>query len=203
MTERSVNYKNMSPRTDTQNEKIREERKQQILAVALEVMAEKGFSKASISAMAQKAGISKGLMYNYFESKEDLVIQILMSGFDELTKSLKSPDNTQLTADEFHHFIDHTFETLEKELHFWRMYFMVLLQPDVYAIIAPHMEELVGPFYQTVSSYFISQGCKDPVTEVRFLAAVLDGVGLHFILDPQNFPLEGVRKKMHQIFKIR
>ena len=53
----------MSPRTEQQFEAIREERKEQIKRVALEVVFEEGFQNASISKIAQKAGISKGLLY--------------------------------------------------------------------------------------------------------------------------------------------
>jgi AcrR family transcriptional regulator len=50
-----------------------EERRLQILDTALTVFAEKGFAGASIKDIAQAAGISQGLMYHYFASKEELL----------------------------------------------------------------------------------------------------------------------------------
>lgn len=193
----------MSPRTDTQNEKIREERKQQIMNVALEVIAANGFANASISKIAKEAGISKGLLYNYFESKEDLVFSIMLEGFNQLTTAFDPNHDGVLTEEELHFFIDNSFEILEENIPFWRMYFMVLLQPEVYNIITPHLEKILQPFYETAMSFFINQGYEDPVTEVRFFAAMMDGVGLHFIMDPENFPMEGVKKKMHLLFKCK
>nr|WP_319399756.1 TetR/AcrR family transcriptional regulator [uncultured Carboxylicivirga sp.] len=190
----------MSPRTDIQNEKIREERKQQIMNVALEVIAANGFANSSISRIASKAGISKGLLYNYFESKEDLVISIMLEGFKQFTSAFDTNHDGTLTEEEMHSFINQSFIMLKKKLPFWRMYFMVVLQPDVYAIITPHLEATLQPFYEIAIHYFSNQGYADPVTEVRFFAAIMDGVGLHFILDPENFPLEGVKQKIHQIF---
>ena len=55
----------MSPRTTVQNEIIREERKAQILDAALHVFAEEGYHSASVSKVARRAEISKGLMYNF------------------------------------------------------------------------------------------------------------------------------------------
>ncbi|MBS2097685.1 TetR/AcrR family transcriptional regulator [Carboxylicivirga linearis] len=193
----------MSPRTDTQNEKIRLERKQQIMNVALKVIADNGFSNASISRIAKEAGISKGLMYNYFESKEDLVINIMLEGFNQLTNSFDPNHDGVLTEEELHFFIDQSFQTVEQNIPFWRMYFMVLLQPDVYSIITPQLEKILTPFYKTAINYFASQGYDDPVTEVRFFAAIMDGVGLHYIMDPENFPMEGVKTKIHQLFKCK
>jgi AcrR family transcriptional regulator len=50
-----------------------EERRLQILNVALTVFASKGFSGTSIKDIAQAADISQGLMYHYFASKQDLL----------------------------------------------------------------------------------------------------------------------------------
>jgi AcrR family transcriptional regulator len=50
-----------------------EERRIQILEVSLNVFAEKGFKGSSIKNIAGAAGISQGLMYHYFPSKEALL----------------------------------------------------------------------------------------------------------------------------------
>ena len=65
------------PRTEEQLNQIRKDRKQAIMDTALEVFASHGYESTSISMIAKKAGVSKGLMYNYFESKEDLLAHIM------------------------------------------------------------------------------------------------------------------------------
>lgn len=50
-----------------------EERRNQILSSALEVFAEKGFSRATVKDLASAAGTSEGLMYHYFSSKQQLL----------------------------------------------------------------------------------------------------------------------------------
>ena len=60
----------MSPRTKQQFEEIRSDRKDQLLDAALHVFAEEGYHSASVSKIAKYAGVSKGLMYNYFHSKK-------------------------------------------------------------------------------------------------------------------------------------
>src|SRR3989442_1797035 len=49
-----------------------EERREQILDAALRVFSEKGFAGASIRDIAREAGITEGLIYHYFESKDQL-----------------------------------------------------------------------------------------------------------------------------------
>lgn len=54
-----------------------EARRNQILDAAATVFAEKGFHRASTKEIAQTAGVAEGTIYNYFESKQDLLIGIM------------------------------------------------------------------------------------------------------------------------------
>ena len=50
-----------------------ETRKKQIREAALALFDEKGYSATKISDISAKAGISKGLIYHYYETKEDIL----------------------------------------------------------------------------------------------------------------------------------
>ncbi len=56
----------------------------EILVAALEVFAEKGFSGARLDDVAARAGVSKGALYLYFETKEQL--------FEAVVRELATPD---------------------------------------------------------------------------------------------------------------
>jgi AcrR family transcriptional regulator len=53
-----------------------ENRREQIMEAALRVFAKKGFAGASNKDIAEEAGITPGLIYHYFESKEALLMAI-------------------------------------------------------------------------------------------------------------------------------
>lgn len=76
------------PRTKKQFEKIRNEKIELIKNSALKLFAENGYHSTSISKIAKSAKISKGLIYNYFESKESLLHDIMFSGLKDFTDSL-------------------------------------------------------------------------------------------------------------------
>lgn len=61
-----------------------DERRQEILDGAVKLFSEKGYDKTSISDIATCLGISQGLCYRYFKSKED----IFKSAIDEYAKSI-------------------------------------------------------------------------------------------------------------------
>ena len=57
--------------------KIVEDRREQIIDAAMRVFAQKGFTKATNKDVAREAGITPGLIYYYFESKEALLMAIV------------------------------------------------------------------------------------------------------------------------------
>lgn len=55
----------------------KEQRRAAILEAAAELFERDGFDKLSLTAIARQAGISKGNVYRYFESKEEIFLQLL------------------------------------------------------------------------------------------------------------------------------
>jgi AcrR family transcriptional regulator len=80
------------PRTPEENERIKKKKKEQVLMAGLAVFAEKGPVEAKMSDIAKKAGVSYGLVYNYFPSKDQLLVELVNSGLSssqELVDGLK------------------------------------------------------------------------------------------------------------------
>lgn len=69
-------------------ERAGEERQKKILEVGIEEFSSKGYENANINIIAQKSGISIGLMYKYFSTKEDLFLTCIKRGMDILEKAL-------------------------------------------------------------------------------------------------------------------
>jgi AcrR family transcriptional regulator len=71
--------------------KVVEDRREQIAEAALRVFAQKGFMRATNKDIAHEAGITTGLIYHYFDSKEALLKAIVeMQSPVHLTRSLSS-----------------------------------------------------------------------------------------------------------------
>lgn len=60
------------------------ERRMTVLQTGIDEFSKLGFENANINVIAKKAGISIGLMYKYFETKEDLFILCLEEAISEL-----------------------------------------------------------------------------------------------------------------------
>jgi TetR/AcrR family transcriptional regulator, cholesterol catabolism regulator len=57
--------------------RVVEDRREQIIDAAMRVFAQKGFTKSTNKDVAREAGITPGLIYYYFESKEALLKAVL------------------------------------------------------------------------------------------------------------------------------
>ncbi len=69
-------------------ERLDDSRKNKLLEIAIEEFSSKGYKNANINIIAKNAGISIGLMYKYFATKDDLFIMCLKHGMELLDKEL-------------------------------------------------------------------------------------------------------------------
>ena len=61
----------------TRRERHAAERKQLILTTAARLFAERGFHRATTKDIAEAADVSEGTLYNYFESKDEILLGIM------------------------------------------------------------------------------------------------------------------------------
>ena len=76
----------------------KEERKKAILMTALNLFVEKGYYDTKIADIAAAVPMSTGLMFHYFESKEELLLELVKMGV-EGTKSASAADYADIPAD--------------------------------------------------------------------------------------------------------
>ena len=80
----------------------KEDRPQEITEAAFGAFAENGFTATKVEDVARRAGVSKGLLYVYFKTKEELFKAVIRSvvtpRLDELTRTLDASD---LSAEAF------------------------------------------------------------------------------------------------------
>jgi TetR/AcrR family fatty acid metabolism transcriptional regulator len=85
----------MAARADRQAD-----RRRQILEAAIKVFAEKGFHASRVGDIAEEAGIAYGLVYHYFESKEDLLETIFRTTWTEMLARVREVEEAGVPAAE-------------------------------------------------------------------------------------------------------
>ena len=77
------------------------ETKQRIIETALKLFLQKGYDRASLKEIAREAGVTKGGIYHYFESKEHLFRGVLSSITAEMARWSTSQFSSVRSAKDF------------------------------------------------------------------------------------------------------
>lgn len=101
----------------------KEERKKQILFTALELFVTKGYYETKISDIAEAASMSTGLLFHYFDSKEDLLIALVKMGVENTQKASQSEfDNPDAF---FEGFLNSLFDYAKKQPWVFKMFVLM------------------------------------------------------------------------------
>ncbi|PTY78956.1 TetR family transcriptional regulator [Heyndrickxia sporothermodurans] len=103
-----------------------EERKSQIKKAALKVFAQHGLTGTKMSMIAAEAGISQGLTYRYFQSKDVLLTELVQEAVEEAHTTIKNIHSYSSTPIEQMRLL--TRRMLE-ENH--KNYFLILQQANI------------------------------------------------------------------------
>ncbi len=86
--------------SEERRKKEKENRKNSILKAARKLFFERGFKSVTVDLIAAKAEVSKGSIYLYFDSKEEIYTQILISANIERHKEIENFARQEGTASE-------------------------------------------------------------------------------------------------------
>ena len=190
----------MTPRTKKQFKEIRENKKALIMRAALELFATRSYHSVSIKEIANKAQISKGLLYNYFESKEDLLRAIIIQGLNSISDLIDTDHDGVITTGEMRLMIDEMFHILTDQRVFLMLYFSILTQPDVMVIASKEIENFFEQLIRMLQAYFRVRGSDDPHADAILFGAILDGIFFNYILSNRDYPIEQVKKRIVELF---
>ncbi|MEN8154086.1 MAG: TetR/AcrR family transcriptional regulator [Acidobacteriota bacterium] len=186
----------------------KEKKREAIIKAALEVFGEKGFSRTTINDIAERAGIGKGTIYEYFRDKNEIINnsflyfqrifefdiqEILLSGengFSKLKYIVKAI--VKVLNGQYSKKLDLMFD-------FWAEG----IKGDSKNIIQKEMKK----FYRSYRSLFedvLVEGAKDlsirndldPGSVSSILIGMLDGLMVQWILDKEEIKVKKIEENM-------
>jgi AcrR family transcriptional regulator len=84
-------------RNPERNERARDERREQIVAAALRLFATRGLGSTRIGDIAREAGMSQGLLYHYFASKEAIYAELIRQAFERMNAAARGLANLSIS----------------------------------------------------------------------------------------------------------
>ncbi|MBN2638021.1 MAG: TetR/AcrR family transcriptional regulator [Bacteroidales bacterium] len=183
----------MSPKSEEQFEAIRQERKESLKVSALKLFANKGFKATSVMDIAKDAGVSKGLLYNYYANKDELVKELIITGIEKIMGDMNMDFSQKLTKESFTRMIEINFNLIRENSDYWKLYISVLTQPTVTKLVSQEIFEILAPFFMAVTGYYQEKGVKNPMAYAYLLGAIFDGVGIDYIFAGEQYPLQEIK----------
>lgn len=185
----------MTPRSKKQFEAMRHQSMERIAGAALQLFGERGYQSTSIAQIAREAGVSKGLLYNYFENKESLLHFIILHavevGEEVLAKALSGHDSPQA---QLRAFTEGTLDMLQQDPAYWRLLTALAFQQETLAGIMPQLIEKQGAAMAKIIAVFEQLGVNNPEDEAMYYGAVMDGIALQFVQMPNGYPLDRMKE---------
>jgi AcrR family transcriptional regulator len=176
-----------------------------ILERAVSEFAERGYEATTMDQIAEAAEVSKGTLYNYFASKEDLFRNLVEAQFDELFEQIDDVLEGEGTVPEkTRALVQHFLELHERGRHVHRLLITegeriaLALHEDTF----PVMREKILEFARRVASLIESgqkQGLVRPGDPLRAAFVVLGIVGSemkHAMFTGRHADVERVAQEM-------
>ena len=196
----------MSPKTKEQNEQIRQEKRKLILEKALEVFAANGYHNSSISLIAKNAGIAKGLIYDYFASKEELLKIVVDEGFRDFFELFPKNIDHELFKNlepqvVFRNLLIKVFKLIKEKIDFWRLYMAIAVQPGVMELIIKDYEGIMFHQLDLLEQYYGITGSGKPRADALHAYILLDGIILNYIQPHNEFSPEELEQQIWSLEK--
>lgn len=192
----------MAPKSEDQFQAIREKSIANIKETALELFAHHGYHNTSISRIAREAGISKGLLYNYFKSKKELLVTIALETIEEQGKGMQSAIESGLPPyQQLEMILDILVSNVQSDIQHWKLLTALVFQHDVMDEIRVVFQQKQAEFYMAGTELFSKLGVENPTKELMLFGAILDGLFLHHLSMPDEYPLEEMKNYILEKYK--
>ncbi|WHY16284.1 TetR/AcrR family transcriptional regulator [Peribacillus frigoritolerans] len=187
------------PRTSEENDRIRQASKEKIRAAAMELFIKQGYYATSISDIAKQAGISKGLLYNYYKGKEELLSEMVEARIKEVEEVMEEAFTLNTPREQLEHIINGAIDNIHQKPEVHRFYLHLQTQPesDEELIKYSHLiiEENARQF-EFQCKIFESMGETEPRKRSLYFSSVLQGIMLMISTYQQGFPKEEIKNQI-------
>jgi len=167
-----------SERFEAMRDKVREA----LLVAAERLFAERGFEAVTVRQLAAEAGISLGLLYNYYNGKEDVLKALMHKGLEAILHTLPVPADHLPPARRIEAHIRQSFAMLRTQAPFWKLIHRLRMQPAALADLAPDLPLIASQLHQAVQAHLQQAGVPEPNKEAHLLIAAIDGITAHYLM---------------------
>ncbi|SNT00232.1 transcriptional regulator, TetR family [Ekhidna lutea] len=146
------------------------EKQEKILEVALDLFAKDGYAATSTSKVAKEAGVSEGLIFRHFVSKEGLLRSILELGEKKAQALFQVAEGMEDPKEVLRRIIGLPFNISEDQYAYWKLIYSLKWQASVYD------DSMSKPIKEMLIPAFADLGYSNPTVEAETILVIIDGL---------------------------
>ncbi|USK77116.1 TetR/AcrR family transcriptional regulator [Peribacillus frigoritolerans] len=191
------------PRTPEENDRIRQASKEKICAAAMELFIKQGYYATSISDIAKHAAISKGLLYNYYKGKEELLSEMVEARIKEVVEVMEEAFTLNTPREQLERIINGAIDNIHQKPEVHRFYLHLQTQPESDEELKKYSQLIIeenARQFEFQCKIFESMGETEPRKRSLYFSSVLQGIMLMISTYQQGFPIEEIKNQIIREF---
>lgn len=187
------------PRTAEENERIRKLAQEGILKAAKELFIQQGYHATPIISIAEHAGISKGLLYNYFKGKEGLLETMVDRRIGSIAEVMNRARELKTPAEQLEYIILEAIDNVYEKPEEYRFYLHLQTQPEADKALIKYSRHLVeehARLFEIQCGIFEEMGAGDSRKRSLYFSSTLQGIMLMISTYPRRFPMEEIKNQI-------
>jgi AcrR family transcriptional regulator len=172
------------PRNKEKNEILTQSRKEDILRAAIKKFSEKGYNGVKVSDIAKELGISQGIIFWYFQTKENLFINAFMKEFREIKLATSNVlhSMTLTPLEKLKAIIFEMIKVYNAKKEGCMLILQILSNTGMQSILSIDISTVYNELYIDLELLFKEAGASNPELKARNFVALLDGFMIQIIL---------------------
>jgi len=182
--------------------KARVNNRDKIIETAIKLIGEKGVEGTSLADIAKDVGISKGTLYYYYSSKNDLIFDITKDHMDKISANIFSMIENKKGETSLHDTLKLLIETLLKSETRTRLHLYLIQE------VLSGNEDLKERFVETYRQWFqmiqdgyslLTSQKRELSVQARILVAIIDGLIIQGSIGAGAIPVDEIIREMTRV----
>lgn len=193
----AANGRRVSPRGNAYNASRRDQSRARIAKAAAELFVSQGPSSTTVSDVAARAGVSRGLLYSYFGSWDDLVEQVVESHVHQVLTHFLAVAEGQDPAVRLAEYVTRQLDDLAVQPDLHRTWLITATDPQQSQLLRRIRRRVVPDrvqFLALLDELFADLGWPEPALTTSLFLATMQGIVFNYLVRSQADPLAGTTK---------
>ena len=177
---------------------LADQSKKKILFAAMELFARNGYHKTTVATIAKNLGISHGLLFYHFGSKEGLLQSIVdysVKKIDNILVMNAAEPSLQLVE------LGNNFKkSLLEDRNFWELYHSLIFQPDLKREIVQQLTDAFEDYRKELVRIFEKLGYLSPSDTMQQFETMRHGIMVCYLTQGEDYPVDKLFRHLIDCF---